>query len=100
MAWVKVLKISDIAEGQSKIAQAGGKEIAFFKLQGQIHALENSCPHRGGPLGEGHLEGSDVTCPWHAWSFDVRTGECRTMPNVKQASYRVKIEGGDISVEV
>ena len=98
--WIKAGKVSDIVEGKSQIANANGKEIALFKVDGKVYALENTCPHRGGPLGEGYLEGSEVTCPWHAWTFDVKTGVCQTMPDMKQPTFPVKIEADDIFVEV
>ena len=87
-------------EGKSRVVSAHGRELALFKIEGRIYAMENICPHRGGPLGEGYLEGQEVTCPWHAWAFDVKTGICQTMPDIKQPVFKVKIEHGDIFVEV
>ncbi len=98
--WQKSLKISEIQEGQGKVTVLNGKEIALFKHEGKIYVLDNLCPHRGGPLGEGSLDGSDVTCPWHAWSFDVKTGKCQTAPDINQPIYEVKIDGEDILVNV
>lgn len=97
--WVKVAKISDIEEGAGKTVIANGKEIAVFKKDDAVYAMENSCPHRGGPLGEGYVDGLDVTCPWHAWSFDLKTGECRTMPEFKQPVFPAKMEGEDVWVD-
>lgn len=98
--WQKVAKLSEIAEGGSKVAAAGGREFALFKLEGKIYALDNTCPHQGGPLGEGYLDGSLVTCPWHAWEFDVKTGACQTTPGVKQPAFEVKTEDDDILLNV
>ena len=98
--WQKVAKVTDVEEGAGKVVAAGGKEIALFKFEGAFYALENTCPHRGGPLGEGFLDGSEVTCPWHAWVFDVKTGACQTAPDVKQPSFKVKAEGEDVLVDV
>ena len=96
----KVSRISDIDEGKSIVADASGQQVAIFKTKGGIiYAIDNVCPHRGGPLGEGHLDGEEVTCPWHAWTFNIKTGECGTAPGVKQKCFPVKIEGGDIFVE-
>lgn len=97
--WTSVGKISDIAEGQSRIFSVEGKEIAVFNSKGNFHALDNRCPHRGGPLGEGYLDGAEVTCPWHAWTFDVTTGKCATEPSTKQKTFKTKIENGEIFVE-
>jgi 3-phenylpropionate/trans-cinnamate dioxygenase ferredoxin component len=98
--YVKVLSISDLAEGQGKVVQAGGKAIAVFNVGGTVYAIDNTCLHRGGPLGEGELEGSVVTCPWHMWEYDVRTGEKVGAPAVKVATYPVQVEGADIKVAV
>ena len=96
---IQVGKISDIGEGKSQVVNANGKELALFKIGGKIYAMENTCPHRGGPLAEGYLEGQEVTCPWHAWVFDVKTGVCQSAPDMKQPTFPVKIEAGDIFVE-
>ncbi len=97
--WIKVAKISDIDEGKSQLANVDGKEIALFKIGGKIYALDNTCPHRGGPLVDGYLEGTELTCPWHAWTFDVRTGVCSTAPDTRQTTFKVKIEKDEVFVE-
>ena len=98
--WRKLAKLSEIQEGQSIVVDVDTKPIALFKVQGAVYALDNTCPHRGGPLGEGSLDGSEVTCPWHAWTFDVKTGECQSSPGFKQPTYQVKIEGDDVTIDV
>jgi nitrite reductase/ring-hydroxylating ferredoxin subunit len=98
--FIKVAKISDIPEGESRIVQAGTQEIALFNVRGAIHAIGNTCLHQGGPLGEGWLDGPVVTCPWHGWTYDVTTGRCTLAPGVSVPKYAVKIEGGDVFVEV
>ncbi len=94
--WRKVAKLSGIQEGQPIVVDMDGKLIALFKVQGAVYALDNTCPHQGGPLGEGYLDGSEVTCPWHAWTFDVKTGDCQSSPGFKQPTYKVKVEGDDV----
>ena len=98
--FVKVATKSDVPEGSGKVVEAEGKEIALFNASGNFHALENTCPHQGGPLGEGYLEGSVVTCPWHGWEFDVSSGVCQGNPNTTQPKFNVKVDGDDILVEV
>ena len=98
--WINAGKTSDIDEGKSQVLNVNGKEIALFKIEGKLFAIENICPHRGGPLAEGFLEGSEVTCPWHAWTFDVKTGMCHTVPDTKQPTFKVKIENNEVFVEV
>jgi len=95
----KPCAVSDVAPGTAKLVAVDGKEIALFNVDGTFYALDNECPHRGGPLGEGDLEGCIVTCPWHAWQYDVRTGESIT-DDLKVARYDVKVEGGDVLVAV
>ena len=97
--WHRAAKISDIAEGASQSLDINGQSIALFRLKGKFYALDNHCLHRGGPLGDGHLDGTVVTCPWHAWQFDIKSGECQTMQGAKQKCYATKIEKGEVWVE-
>ena len=97
--WTKVGKNSDVEEGKSLIVAVNGHEIALFKISGAFYAMENFCPHRGGPLGEGHVDGTEVTCPWHAWTFDVKSGACLTDPSFQQKKFPVKIENDEILVD-
>lgn len=98
--WQAVAKISDIPKGSGQMLELDGLKIALFNVDGKICAISGVCPHRGGPLGDGHLEGSRVTCPWHAWEFDVKTGECLTLPGDKQKTYPTKIKDGEVWIEV
>ena len=75
--------------------QVGERELALFNIGGQYYALDGQCPHRGGPLGEGELEGCLLTCPWHAWQFDVRTGESVT-DDSKVTVYQCRVEGDQV----
>jgi len=74
--------------------------LALFKVNGEICCLDNTCLHRGGPLGDGFLEGNIVTCPWHGWQYDVRRGELLIDPSVKIATYPLRVEGNEIKVAV
>ena len=98
--FVKVASASEIAPGTAKRVDAGGKEIAIFNVGGVFYATSNICPHQGGPLDEGMIEGSTVVCPWHAWTFDVSTGASPVNPRVRVETYPVRIEGEDIYVGV
>ena len=88
---------SEIAPGTGKQLSVGGKDVAVFNVDGTFYAVDNTCPHRGGPLGEGELEGCAVTCPWHAWTFDLKTGESLT-DDLKVAVFETKVEGGSVLV--
>ena len=94
----KVATKSDIAPGTGKVVEVGGKPIAIFNCDGIFYAVDNTCVHRGGPLGEGSLVGSTVTCPWHGWEYDVSSGACQTNPAVKVQKFDVKVEGDDVLI--
>ena len=76
------------------------EDIALFNCGGKFYATANTCIHRGGPLGEGLLEGTTVVCPWHGWEFDVASGACITNPKAKISTYPVKVEGNDLLVDL
>ncbi len=100
MNFIKVATKSEIAPGTSKCVEANGKGIALFNVDGNFQALDDTCPHRGGPLSEGFVEEGVVTCPWHGWQFQLANGECLTDPNTCQTKYEVKVEGDDIFISV
>ena len=84
-----------------KLLEAAGQSIAIFNLGGTYYAIENACPHRGGPLAEGMMAGEDVICPWHGSRFNVKTGAVLTPParqGVK--SFPVRVTGNDVEVEI
>ncbi len=84
-----------------KLVEAAGQAIAVFNLSGSYHAIENLCPHRGGPLSQGQVEGGEVVCPFHGSRFDIRTGEVKAPPAGQGVrSFQVRVEGGDVEVEV
>ena len=96
----KVAKKSDIPAGSGKVIEIGGKAIAVFNCDGTFYAIENTCKHRGGPLGEGSLSGTNVTCPWHGWEYEVTSGECSMDASIKVQTFDVKVEGDDLLVAV
>ena len=89
--FVKVANLSDLGPGSSMTVEANGKAVALFNVDGTVYALDNTCLHRGGPLGEGFLEGDVVACPWHMWEYNVRTGEKVGDPSLKVATYAVEV---------
>ncbi|MEK6606992.1 MAG: Rieske 2Fe-2S domain-containing protein [Myxococcota bacterium] len=96
--FINVAKASSVAPGMGTTVEVDGKPIALFNVGGKFYAIDNTCKHRGGPLGEGELEGTIVTCPWHGWQYDVTSGVCQMNPNVKLACYAVAVEGDDVKV--
>lgn len=99
-SFVKVARVDEIPAGTGKTVEAGDREIAIFNVGGEFHAIENDCKHRGGPLGDGELDGTTVTCPLHAWTYDVTSGECFDDPDCAVERFAVKVEGDDLLVEV
>ena len=98
--FTKVASTSDIPTGSGKVVEAGGKTIAVFNCDGSFYAVDNTCKHRGGPLGEGSLSGTTVTCPWHGWEYDVTSGACQMDPSIAVQKFDVKVDGNDILVSV
>ena len=96
--FVRVTGTTDVKSGQGIVVEVNGKTLAVFNVDGAFHAIDNTCIHRGGPLGEGDLEGSVVTCPWHGWQYDVTTGACVGNPTAKVERYEVQVEGTDVKV--
>jgi len=100
MAFVRAVAASEIAVGGVREVDVNGKALAIANVGGQFHAIDNTCLHRGGPLGEGLLEGTIVTCPWHGWQYDVTTGKVSQNPSVGVACYPVEIRGADVFVDL
>ncbi|MBI3357652.1 MAG: Rieske 2Fe-2S domain-containing protein [Nitrospirae bacterium] len=98
--FVRVTGTADVKPGHSIVAEVNGKTLAVFNVEGNFHAIDNTCIHRGGPLGEGDVEGDVVTCPWHGWQYNVTTGGCINNPSAKVEVYQVKVEGNDVKVLV
>jgi nitrite reductase (NADH) small subunit len=98
--FVKALAAAELAPGQVREVTVAGRPLALFNVDGRFHALDNRCAHRGGPLGQGVLQGTLVVCPWHAWGFDVRSGENDQNADFRVPSYEVKLEGEDVLVRL
>lgn len=96
--FVTVVKTGEIPAGEGRVVDVRGRQVALFNVEGQFHAVDNTCVHRGGPLGEGELAGNVVTCPWHAWTYDVTSGECTFNPSVSVEKLEVRVEGDDVQV--
>ncbi len=77
-----------------------GRIIALYRVGENFHAVDGICPHAGGPLGAGRLDGCIVTCPWHGWQFDVTTGRHCLTPRIQQTTYTVRRVGDELQVEL
>ena len=101
MAFVKAATVQEVPAGKAKQVKIGGKTLAVFNVEGGFYAIDDTCPHRGGPLSEGELEGHQVVCPWHAAAFDVTTGAHLCPPaRGDVACYKVQVVGEEIQVDV
>ena len=99
--WVKLCSVAD-APGEGKVmeAEAGGVEICLARLNGELCAIDNWCPHKRGPLGQGWMEGTAVVCPWHSWAFDMHTGIATYPEKEYVTAFELKTEGDDVLVDL
>jgi nitrite reductase/ring-hydroxylating ferredoxin subunit len=101
MAFTKVATIHELGSGRAKQARVGSHTLAIFNVGGTFYAVDDTCPHRGAPLWEGDLSGTEVTCPWHGARFDVTTGANLSPPaRSGVACYPVRIVGDEVQVDV
>jgi nitrite reductase/ring-hydroxylating ferredoxin subunit len=98
--FVRVIAASGLAPGRATEVDVAGHAVALFNVDGTFHALANRCPHRGGPLGQGALSGTKVSCPWHGWTFDVTTGSNVVDADVRVPRHEVKVEDGYVHVRI
>ena len=99
--WVRLCGLAEApAVGQLKAAEVNGVSVCLANVAGELSALDNCCPHRGAPLAEGWLEGQSVVCPWHSWTFSLKTGEAEYPVHERVAVIPLKIEGEDVLADV
>jgi nitrite reductase (NADH) small subunit len=99
--WLKLCSRAELpAEGTAKEFALRDKTLCVAMIDGKPLALDNVCPHRGGPLAEGTIEDGKVVCPWHQWEFDLATGAATDSPDIKAVTYALRQDGEDVLVEV
>jgi nitrite reductase/ring-hydroxylating ferredoxin subunit len=96
--FVTVARTEEIPPGTGRTVDVKGVWIALFNVNGSFFAVNNTCPHAGGPIGEGKLSGEIVACPWHGWQFNVRTGERDGNPNFTVACCTVRVQDGHVQI--
>jgi len=99
MAFVRTAKTNELSPGTIREFQVEGKAVALANVDGKYYAINNTCLHRGGPLGQGTMNGNVVTCPWHGWQYDVTTGKVVANPAVGVDCYKIEVRGEDIFVD-
>ena len=93
-----VARVDDLPPGTAGVFQVDDEEIAVFSCEDGFYATQGHCLHLGGPLGHGHLAGCILSCPWHGWQYDVRTGENEFDRALKLETYEVVVEDGEVKV--
>lgn len=96
--YLPVATLDEIPPGERKIVTLGQRQVAVFNVGGTLYAVENLCPHQGGPLGEGWLDGTLLTCPWHGWCFDLKNGAMTLGEFSVAQTYDVRLEGMTVFV--
>ncbi len=99
--FVEVARKSEIPETGAILVEVEGKRLALISLSGEIYAIDDECPHEGGPLSEGTISGEEIECPWHTSHFNIKTGRVTMDPATKDvATYKVRLVGDAVEVEV
>jgi len=98
--FVTVARVGDLAPGQGRQVTIDGCWVALFNVEGRFYAIDAICLHRGGPLAEGILAGSIVTCPWHGWEYNVSTGALLQDPRIAVACHQTRVVEGDVQVRL
>lgn len=99
-SFVKVCSKSDIEPEKGRTVEVKGKKIAVLNNNGKFFAIDNTCAHMQGPLGEGSCSDGKVTCPWHGWEYDLKTGKNTYDESIKLNTYEVKVDKNDILISV
>ena len=94
--FVVVARAEEIPPGTARRVEIEGRAIAVYNVDGTFYATQNECVHLRGPLAEGELDGCVVTCPWHGWQYDVRTGENEFDRAIVLETYEVAVEDGEV----
>lgn len=97
---VNVAAVDSLPPGRCRTVEVHGRRFALCNVNGRFHAVDDACPHRGGPLGGGVLEGHHLHCPLHGWGFDVQTGACLVNPSKNIASYPVTVRDGSVWIDL
>ena len=98
--WIPLAKVTDCPPGQGIELVAEDRIVALYNVDGEYHAIDGVCPHQGGPLGKGTLEGCIVTCPWHGWQFDVRDGQHQLNARLRQPHFDVCVEDDTVMIDL
>jgi nitrite reductase/ring-hydroxylating ferredoxin subunit len=97
--WHRVASVSDLRDGEGLPADLDGVPVALYRINGKVHAIDDTCTHEFATLSEGFVESGTIECPLHAAQFEIATGKCLSGPAMTDLrAYPVRIEGDDIYV--
>jgi len=96
---MRALDLAELPPGKTALVTVGGIDVALFRRGEEVFAIGNECPHQGGSLCDGAVEGDIVICPLHGWEFDLRSGACMTVPGESVPRFTVTVEGGAVHLE-
>jgi nitrite reductase (NADH) small subunit len=96
--FVTVARVHELPPGAVASVRAGEDEFALVNYDGDFYALQHSCLHLHGPLGQGRLEGPLLACPWHGWRYDVRTGLNDFDHAIQIPTFEVRVEGDEVQI--
>jgi nitrite reductase (NADH) small subunit len=97
---VTVARAEEVPPGTARVVKAGDRDLALFNVDGEFYATQGQCLHLKGPLGDGGLDGPVITCPWHGWQYDVRTGENEFDRAIQLETFEIVVENGDVKIAV
>lgn len=100
MAFVRVASLSELWDGERRCFTLEGRRVFLIKLDDRVYAYENRCAHRELPIGTGHLDGYVLTCPSHAWQYDIRTGHGVNPDGARLRPFAVRIEDDEVLLDV
>ena len=98
--WIRIGSLEECPPGEAREYVARDRIVAVYNVDGTLHALDGVCPHQGGPLGKGVLEGEIVTCPWHGWQFNVCTGQHQLADSLTHPTIAVRVDEDEIFVRL
>ncbi|MDA0836065.1 MAG: Rieske 2Fe-2S domain-containing protein [Planctomycetota bacterium] len=98
--WIRVASLSELPADKGKEVVAENRVVALFRVDEDVYAIDGICLHAGGPLADGKLSGTVVTCPWHGWQYDVTSGEHCLNKNLCAVSFAVDVRGDDVYVRI
>lgn len=99
MSWIQITPSHNIPVREGRAVRIAGRDLAIFHLPDRFVAIDNACPHQGGPLCDGIVSGTTVVCPLHGWKFSLESGASSNVPECLQ-TYPARVENGVVCVDI